>query len=456
MDLLCNPFFILSGATRNSRQQIMELRDGCRRDPDRDPVQCGEAAATLTHPRRRILAEISWLPVRNSEQAENINELLTSSEGTLGPLDRLRQVQTLLGTDELMPIAKCNVLAAGLLRLPRHSSDEVEQWILELAWAFEDINAEQVGEEINADRRESGFQVVELPRIEAEIHTLQKYYLRVMTPVLKNLSERERAAAILGVAESVTDDENQLPQLIDHLVGWYELDAQQSLMRHERMIKELNRQLLQLAADENHRDSVLDSLVNQLTDAITNWHAVAHPIQISKKIKGLRHEDSERVERHVRELAVHLLQIFGNLGICQQLIMALQAAFADVVEISEYLAKDMNQLEDIARRRGRNAHEAFKRIREQSARQDIEMQVQKLRSVADANKPSLSRIANQLIQSVKKWKPLAQPIRASSTDCSHVANLVRELALYLGNEHDNLNVSLRLLKMLQREFARDG
>ena len=71
--------------------------------------------------------------------------------------------------------------------LPRHSSDEVEKWILELAWAFEDIDAEQVRKEINADRKESGFQIVNLSHIKAEIDRLQKYYLRVMTSVLKNL-----------------------------------------------------------------------------------------------------------------------------------------------------------------------------------------------------------------------------------------------------------------------------
>ena len=477
MDFLCNHFYILTAATQDSRQRIMELVDRC--SLARDPVQCREAAATLTHPRRRLLAEIAWLPAKKSEQAENICGLLKSSEGTLGALDRLRQVQNLLGTNKLMPIAKCNVLAAGMHHLPRHSSDEVETWILELAWAFEAIDTEQVRKEINADRKESDFPVVNLPHIKAEIQKLQKYYLRVMTSVLKKLSGKERAAAIteviesatdsiqgmrmitsiraamLGVVESATDDEKQFPRLIDRLVNWYEIDAQKSFEEHETKIEELDKKL-RLAADENHQDSVLASLVNQLTDAINNWHAVAHPIQINKKIKGFSHKDSKRVEKHVRGLALHLLHDYNKLSFCQQLIMTLQAVFADVVEISEDLANNMNQLEDIARRRGRKAQDTFTRIREQSARQDIEMQVQKLRSAADANKSSLSRMANRLIHSVKRWKPLAQPIRASNADCRHVSNLVRKLALYLRNEHDNFNVSLQLLKTLQKEFAEIG
>ena len=452
MDLSCNPFYILAASTQDSRQRIMERVDGC--SLDRDPVQCREAAATLTHPRRRLLAEIAWLPAKKSEQAENICGLLKSSEGTLGALDRLRQVQNLLGTNKLMPIAKCNVLAAGMHHLPRHSSDEVETWILEFAWAFEAIDTEQVRKEINADRKESDFPVVNLPHIKAEIQKLQKYYLRVMTSVLKKLSGKERAAAITEVIESATDDEKQFPRLIDRLVVWYEIDAQKSFEEHETKIEELDKKL-RLAADENHQNSVLASLVNQLTDAINDWHAVAHPIQINKKIKGLPHKDSKRVEKRVRGLALHLFHDYNKLSFCQQLIVTLQAVFADVVEISEALANDMNQLENIARRRGQNAQDAFTCIREQSARQDIKMRVQKLRSAADANKSesSLSRMANQLIQSVKNWNVLARPTETYHADYSNVANLVRELALYLWKEHGKPDFARQLFKMLQEEFA---
>ena len=480
MDFLCNPFYILNARSKDSKRRIVDRETKCILFED--PVKIKKAAETLTKPIPRIYAEIAWMPLKKAQQAKKICELFKSSEVNLGGLVNLRQIQDYLGADKLMPIAKCNVLAAGMHHLPRHSSDEVERWILELAWASEDIDAEQVRQvrkEINADRKESGFPVVNPLHIKTEIHKLQKYYVHVMTSVLKKLSGRERAAAIteviesatdsiqgmrfinrvrsamLGVVESATDDEKQFPRLIDRLVNWHELDAQKSLEELETRIRKLDEKL-RLAADRNHQDLVLASLVNQLTDAITNWHAVVHPIQINKKIKGLRHKDSERVEGRVRRLALHLFHEYEKLPFCQQLIMTLQSVFADVVQISEDLAKDMNQLEDIARRRGRNAQESFKRIREQSARQDIEMKVQKLRSAADANRPSLSRMANQLIQSVKRWKPLAQPIRASSADCRHVANLVRELALYLGNEHENLNVSLQILKMLQKEFAEIG
>ena len=62
-------------------------------------------------------------------------------------------------------------------------------------------------------------------------------------------------------------------------------------------------------------------------------------------------------------------------------------------------------------------------------------------------------MVNQLIQSVEKWKTLAQPIKAYNADYHNVANLVRELALYLWKEHGKPDFARQLFKMLQEEFA---
>ena len=185
-----------------------------------------------------------------------------------------------------------------------------------------------------------------------------------------------------------------------------------SLEKHETKIGELDEKL-RLAADENRPDSVLASLVSQLTDAINNWLAVAQPIQINKKIKGLLDEDSRRVAWRVRDLAIHLFNDYNKLSFCQQLVEILQAAFADVVEISELLANDMSELEKITGVRARKIPNATAIRRERRARRDIEIQVQKLRATADADLDFILVLEiNSLIQSVKNWKVLAQPTEA--------------------------------------------
>ncbi len=453
MDFLQNPFFILNANLQDNGQRIRNLE--AERILFQDPVKVKKAAETLMKPLPRLAAEIAWLPVKSSQQAKEICELLKTSEGHIDGLDGLRQVQDLLGGDELLPIAKCNVLAAGLHCLRRYSSDAVTAWTLEIAHASEDIDAEKLREAINADRKIAGFPTAKLPHIQAEIQKQRDHYRQVMTSALDNLSADERVEAMGLLVEPATNDEKPLPRLIDRLVDWYELDAQKLLEVHETKIGELDEKL-RLAADENQPDLVLFALVNQLTDAINNWHAVAQPIQINKKIKGLLDEDSRRIAWRVRDLAILLFNDYNKQSLGQQLIALLQSVFADVVEISEVLAKDTEALERITGVRAPKVPNATVKRRERRARQNIEMEVEKLRIAANADQSgsSLGPMVNQFNKSVKKWKSLAQPIKAYNEDYCNVANLVRELALYLWKEHGHLDSARQLLEMLQEEFVK--
>ena len=60
MDLLQNPFYILTATTRDNRQTIMALAE--KRALLLDPNECRQARADLTLPRKRLAAEIAWLP----------------------------------------------------------------------------------------------------------------------------------------------------------------------------------------------------------------------------------------------------------------------------------------------------------------------------------------------------------------------------------------------------------
>ena len=454
MDFLNNPFHILNATPHDNRRRIMDLE--AERILFQDPVKVKKAAETLTKPLPRLSAEIAWLPVKNSTHVDAICKILESSEGHLSAKDRLKRVQDFLEADELMPIAKGNVLAAGLSRLPRHTSDEVAAWIFEIAQASDDIDTEKLRAVINADRKVAGFPTAKLPHIETEIQNLRDHYRQVMTSALDNLSADERAEGMTLLVEPATDDEKPLPRLIDRLVDWYELDAQKSLEEHETKIRELDEKL-RLAADENHQDTVLIPLVSELTDAINNWHTIAQPIQINKKIKGLLHEDSRRVAWRVRDLAIHLFNDYNKLSFCQKLIAILQAVFADVVEVSEALAKDIRQLEEITGVPTPDVPNPTARRRERRARRVIEVRVQKLRELCATPDSDMDYILilaiNSLIQPVKNWKVLAQTTKAHHADYCNVANLVRELALYIWKQYSEPDSYRQLPEIIREEFA---
>ena len=332
MDFLQNPFHILSATPQDNRRRIMELAD--TRSLVHDPDVCREAAATLTHPRRRLSAEMAWMLGVLPKHVNSVLRYLESSVRNLIGMDKLAQFRNRLGVSKMIPIATANLLAAGLSRLPDYPSDVVASWIVEIAATSEDITPEQVRAVINVERKVSGFPIVNLPDIEAEIQNLRDYYRQVMTSALDYLSVKERAGAMTVVVESATDDEKQLPRLIDRLVNWYEVEAQESLEEHERKIEELDEKL-RFEADEERPDSALAPVVDQLIQTVKIWDVIAQPIQVSKKSQGLPHDASSRVARRLRDLAVHLFNEYDKLNFSRQLTNMLQEVFAEIGEVAE-------------------------------------------------------------------------------------------------------------------------
>ena len=60
MDLLQNSFYILNATQQDNRHRIMELAEKQILLSDTD--KCMEARTELTNPRKRISAEVAWLP----------------------------------------------------------------------------------------------------------------------------------------------------------------------------------------------------------------------------------------------------------------------------------------------------------------------------------------------------------------------------------------------------------
>lgn len=351
MDLLENPFHILAASPRDNRRRIMELAD--ERSLLLDSSECMEARLALTNPRKRLSAEVAWLPGIGPKRAEEMLLLLESS-----PTD-------LLAVDKLPSIARANLLAAGLARLSDHNADDVAEWILEIAWAFENIDPEELSAIINQERVVSGFpEVTDLSAVEAEIQERRRYYRKIIMSALNNLSAKEIVQAVTIAVESATNDgEEHGPILIADLVDSYEVEAQGFFEKEEANIESLVKRL-RATVDAERPDSVLAPMVNQLIQVVKNWDTVAQPIQISTKSRGLDHDASRRVAGLVRGLAIHMFNKHGKLDFSRQLTNMLQEVFAEVGEVAERTAEDADALEDIAKQRARLIEHAKKRAEE--------------------------------------------------------------------------------------------
>lgn len=340
MDLLQNPFHILNASPRDNRRRIMELAD--ERSLLLDSSECMEARSELTNPRKRLSAEVAWLPGIGLKRAGELLSIIESS-----PTD-------LLAVGNLSSIARANLLAAGIARLPDHNADDVAEWILEIAWAFEDLDSDELSVIINEERIVSGFpEVSDLSAVEAEIQERRRHYRQVIKSALDNLSPKELVEAVTVAVESATDDgEEHGPILIADLVDSYEVEAQGFLDKEEGNIKALVEKL-RAAVDAERSDSTLAPMVNQLIQVVKNWDTVAQPIQVSTKSRGLDHDASHRVAGLVRGLAIHMFNEHGKLDFSQQLTNMLQEVFAEVGEVAERTAEDADALGEIAEQRVR-------------------------------------------------------------------------------------------------------
>ena len=117
MDLLQNPFYILNATQRDNRHKIMELAE--ERSLLSDADACMAARAVLTNPRKRLSAEIAWLPGVTPERIYDILLLLESSVGNR------------LGCDKARSIPPVDSLTSALARLPYGKKSNVAEEVLE-------------------------------------------------------------------------------------------------------------------------------------------------------------------------------------------------------------------------------------------------------------------------------------------------------------------------------------
>ena len=338
MDLLQNPFYILTATLRDNQQRILDLAD--ERSLLLDANECMAARLALTTPRKRLAAEIAWLPGVSPKRAADIVALLKTS-----PSRMLQQ-------NDLPSLAYANALEAGLLKIQLTSPQELSLWIIQLALSFDAIDMRSVLQMINEERAVSGFtEVSDISSVEDELQSKRYEYRKAIKTVFEGMPFEKIVETITIVVETVTHmGEKHAPVLIDDLVDAYEIDVQAVLEEKEKIIKALLEQLKTGVETEASDDVLVDS-VDELISSVKDWDLIAQPIQVSTKSRGLEHGDSVRVAGEIRSVAVDLWNQHGKLELAQTLTDMLLEVFAEVVTVAERTSEDGSILDDLAKQK---------------------------------------------------------------------------------------------------------
>ena len=339
MELLANPFFTLGATMRDDKRRIMDLAE--ERSLVSDEAAVRDATAVLTNPRRRLVAEIGWLPGLGPKRISEAISILQ------------REPAKVRGPGNLPSLARANLLADGLIRvveqLPKR---EVAQWIVELADVHDDIEADQTVTLLNEERLVAGFPAISDPQIvDAELQSRRRYYKEAIKRALDQLPTLSLVEVVTIAVDEATDNGNsQAPILIDDLVDSFEVEAQGFLEAETKKIVVLV-QGVQSAVERDEGHEHIGRLVSQLEKVVRNWDRVAQPIQVSARSRGTSHGGSHEIAGEIRSVAVDLFNKHGLLDISKRLTALQQDVFAEVDEVVEQSEMDATALDKIAEQR---------------------------------------------------------------------------------------------------------
>ena len=382
MDLLANPFHILGVTTHDDRQRIENFAE--ERSLLSDTDACQKAREALINPRKRIAAEVAWLPGVDPDRASDMVLLLKLSAGAHGGssesatpapaliglpysvtyniadkiLESLKRsegdwtdVETFLGIGTLTPLARANLLAARIARLPDDALDTVADWILAIAHTYQRINPDEVRSALNTARQVSGFpEISDLSTVEAEIRNRRSYYQQVIQSALERLTIHPRVKTVTAVIERATNNgTDEWPTLIEDTVESYEDGVAAFLEDEAEKLKTVNRDL-HVAAEAEQPDETLAPLAEKLICGLKNWGHIARPIQQSKRRQGLRHNASHDVVNRVQRLAVYLFKDYDQPECAKRILCVLPEIFAEVPEIVARVTADIETVETLTKR----------------------------------------------------------------------------------------------------------
>lgn len=335
--LRSNSFVLLGASVRDNRQRITDLAEEASLHGNAEI--CSKARSDLTNPRIRLAIEISWLPGVSPKKALQLLDLLNQD-----PMSIRKNL-------DLPTLAHINLMVAAFAVIgTNNDSEDIAEFIQEIAYLSENLSVDEIIRDINEDRTVSDFPLVKVgEQIETELAERKRYFRNVIKDALNRLFPSSLIRTITSVVDCTTDGGNKhAPELIDMLVDSYEIEINDFLQKEAGNVYKLIEAVKDFV---NSSESVVDSLVEKIEAVARNWDMVAQPIQLSAKSRGIDHETSNELAYAIRNLAIELYNKHGMLDQSQRLTSLIQELFAELPEVVNRTDDDARKLDEIYQKR---------------------------------------------------------------------------------------------------------
>tara|TARA_Y100001968_G_scaffold136434_1_gene124475 strand:+ start:3175 stop:4623 length:1449 start_codon:yes stop_codon:yes gene_type:complete len=329
MNLLENPFYVLEASTIDGRVRLIELAEEILLKGDSEIGT--EARLALTNPRKRLAAEVAWLPGVKKDIKKELMQLIVMKRG----------IKNIRNKWKIPALSFANVIASILSK--ENSYEEGKYLAKLLILAFDKIDIKEIQLIVNQDRLQAGFREVDgIAEFEKEVEERRKYFSSRLSEFFNSLDINLYGSTLIVLMEEKLTKDDSEPILISDLVNSYEVNSKQILNDEAEKIGQIINQAnkhLEKSSDEDELKEILNPLIN----GIKTWHKIASPIQLSKKNRGIDDIQSNNLALEVRALAANLLNL-NKPRMARSLLEYLNNIFAEVPYIYELTKNDLTTI----------------------------------------------------------------------------------------------------------------
>ena len=430
MDLFENPFYILGATPRDNRQRIVELAE--ERSLVLNPEICNKARADLLHPRKRIAAEVTWLPGVGPNKANKLVESIHNS------------TDDVLEYKDLPVIAKTNLLASTLIRLKEFDSDDCRDIMSLLILSYEDIVASDTFKLINEDRIISSFPILnDILIVEEELYRIRTFYHDTCNKILDQLESSRLINTLIYLVKNLTFTGNyHPPELLEGIIDNYEVSIQELIKKQKSVIDDIIYKL-KISYNSKQDNENIKVLVNDLRKEVSIWAFFLKPLQISKSSIGLEFNQGHSVYIDIRNLSVEISNKYYDYKISKELFDILSTNELYYDRLEEEIQQDKIILTELL-----NENEKETIMNELRKLCDVSIKKAEIKP-AKANLEA-QRIINNARRSFIKLREIDLPDNELNNIRDYVSLCVSQCAIIFCNETNNHKMAIKILNDAKR------